>query len=132
MKMHMGCPEDGIKIKISTGNLYFGYTFSRFEGRVSFYLHIHFSPDTNQEWISFLLEKLKPFLESRYQETFKLAWILRESYQIHGYEVGCVNGLPFSLDPNNPRIKGMIDFIQEDCDDLKHILKNFLEEVLKD
>ena len=128
----MDCPEHGIKIEILQGNFYFGYTFSRFEEEegVYFYLHIHFTPNINQDWIEFLLKKLKPFLEQRYVEAFSLNWILRESYCVHGDETGCVNGLPFSLDPENKKIKGIISCVLEDCDELRNRLGVFLEETL--
>ncbi|MDP2950895.1 MAG: hypothetical protein Q8N55_00775 [bacterium] len=94
--MYRDKPEDGIKIKIPEGNLYFGWTFER--------------------------------IRELYLRGYPLERILRENYQQHG-DYGCINGLPFAFDRNNSAIQGLINGIEEDCDELKNRLKEFLQEI---
>jgi len=131
--MYMDKPEDGIKIAIPEGNLYFGWTFKRIREEKKDYsffysLHIHFSPDLNRDWVKIVFKKMKQFFPEIYVSGYPLKRILEETYHPHG-DYGCINGLPFSFDSKNPAVQELIKGIEEDCDELKSRLRKFLQQI---
>ncbi|MCG2689747.1 hypothetical protein L6252_00480 [Candidatus Parcubacteria bacterium] len=131
--MYIEKPEDGIKIEILEGNLYFGWVFREIQKinapeSVNFYLHIHFTPPTNKKIVEIILRQMKSFFPLPYVNGYPLKRILSETYQEHG-DYGCINGLPFAFDSKNPSIQKMIQGIERDCDELKNRLKKFLQEI---
>jgi len=126
IKMYFDNPEDGITIKASFGNVYFGWNFKVEDDYIFFFPHIHFFPN-DKKIVHFIFEKIKYYLPKRGIEERNIADI----YTSH-YCCGCLLGYPLVFDVENKEILKLISNIKEDGDELKRRLKIFLEKIFND